>query len=49
MSQIKNYYLKKDTNKLLDKTGKDSQTYKTNLGLPKGKGGAGRDKSGGWD
>ena len=38
---------KKDTNELISKTRGDSQTSKTNLWLPKGKGG--RDKLGGWD
>ena len=31
----------KDTNDLICKTERDSQTYKTNLWLPKGKGGWG--------
>ena len=33
--------LKYDTNELIHKTGTDSQTKKTNLWLPKGKGGGG--------
>ena len=37
--------LKDDTNELIYKTEKDSQTSKTNLWLPKGKGGK-RDKVG---
>ena len=41
---------KDDTNELIYKTERDSQTLKTNLCLPKGKGGAGgKDKVGGWD
>ena len=40
--------LKKKTNELIYKTETDSQTQKTNLWLPKGKGG-GKDKLGGWD
>ena len=36
--------LKNDTNELIYKTEADSQTQKTNLGLPKGK--QGRDKLG---
>ena len=32
---------KKDTNELISKTERDSQTQKTNLWLPKGKGGKG--------
>ena len=40
--------LKSDTNELIYKTETDSQTSKTNLWLPKGKGG-GRDKLGVWD
>ena len=39
---------KKDTNELIYKTETDLQTQKTNLQLPKGKGGMG-DKSGIWD
>ena len=39
--------LKYDTNKLIYKTKTDSQTQKTNLWLPKGKGGG--DKLGVWD
>ena len=39
---------KNDTNELIYKTEIDSQTQKTNLWLPKGKGG-GRDKLGVWD
>ena len=34
---------KKDTNELICRTETDSQTLKTNLGLPKGTGGGGRD------
>ena len=37
-----------DTNKLIYETGTDSQTLKTNLWLPRGKG-EGRDKLGVWD
>ena len=40
--------LRNDTNELIYKTETDSQRQKTNLRLPKGKGG-GRDKLGGWD
>ena len=40
--------LKNDTNELIYKTEIDSQTLKTHLWLPKGKGG-GRDKLGVWD
>ena len=40
--------LKYDTNELICKTETDSQTEKTNLWLPKGKG-EGRDKLGVWD
>ena len=49
------YYLyahsggKKDTNKLISKTERDSQTQKMNLPLPKGKRGWGEDKLGAWD
>ena len=39
---------KKGTNKLIYKTERDSQTQKTNLWLPKGKG-RGEDKLGVWD
>ena len=39
---------KNDANELIYKTETDSQTQKTNLQLPKGKG-RGRDKLGGWD
>ena len=39
---------KKDTNEFIYKTERDSQTYKTNLWSPKGKGELG-DKLGGWD
>ena len=39
---------KNDTNKLIYKTEKDSQTQKTNLWLPKGKGGR-QDKLGIWE
>ena len=38
--------LKHDTNELIHKTETSSQTWKTNLCLPKGKGG---DKLGAWD
>ena len=38
---------KNDTSECTHKTELDSQTQKTNLWLPKGKGG--RDKLGGWD
>ena len=38
---------KKDTNEFISKT--NSQTQKTNLCLPKGKGGQERNKLGGWD
>ena len=41
-----------DTNELIYKTETDSQTSKTNLWLPKGKGwggGGGQDKLGVWD
>ena len=41
--------LKNDTNELIYKTEIDSQTQKTNLWLPKGKGGGWRDKLGVWD
>ena len=42
--------LKKDTNELVSRTERDSQTQKTNLWLPKGKGGwRGRDILGDWD
>ena len=40
--------LKNSTNELFHKTEIDSQTKKTNLWLPEGKGG-GRDKLGVWD
>ena len=40
--------LKNDTNELIYKRETDSQTQKTNIWLPKGRGG-GRDKLGGWD
>ena len=40
--------LQNDTSELIYKTEIDSQTEKTNLWLPKGKGG-GRDKLGVWD
>ena len=40
-------YFKNDTNELIYKTEKDSQTQKTNLWLPKGKGE--KDKLGVWD
>ena len=39
--------LKIDTNELINKTEMDSQAQKTNLWLPKGKGGRGRDELGG--
>ena len=38
-----------DTKELIYKTETDSQTSKTNLWLPKGKGGEGGDKLGDWD
>ena len=38
---------KYDTNELIYKTETDSETQRTDLWLPKGKGG--RDKLGGWD
>ena len=40
---------KDDTNELIYKTETDLQTLQTNLWLPKGKGGGGRDKLGVWD
>ena len=40
--------LENDTNELIYKTEIDSQTQKTNIWLPKGKGEA-RDKLGAWD
>ena len=40
--------VKNDTDELIYKTERDSQTQKTNLWLPKGKG-KGRDKLGVWD
>ena len=40
--------LKSDTNELIHKTDMDSQTQKTNLWLPKGKGKVGRDELEGW-
>ena len=40
--------VKNDTNELIYKTETDSQTWKTNLWLPKGKG-MRRDKLGIWD
>ena len=40
--------LKNDTDKLINKTEIDSQTQKTSVELPKGKG-EGRDKLGIWD
>ena len=39
---------KKDTNEFIYKSETNSQTQRTDLWLPNGKGG-GRDKSGGWD
>ena len=42
------YNLKDDTNELIYETETDSRTSKTNLWLPKGKGG-GQDKLGVWD
>ena len=42
------YNLKNDTNELIYETETDSRTSKTNLWLPKGKGG-GWDKLGVWD
>ena len=41
--------LESDTKELIHKTETDSQTSKTNLRLPKGKGGGGRDTLGVWD
>ena len=41
--------LKNDTNEFIHKTETDSLTQETNLWLPKGKEGCGRDKLGGWD
>ena len=41
--------LKYDTNGLIYKTETDSQTWKTNLQLPKGEGNRGRDTLGIWD
>ena len=41
-------FLKNDTNELIYKTETASQTQKTHLWLPKGKGG-GRDTLGAWD
>ena len=46
---IKKKKKKKGTNEFISKTERDSQTQKTNLWLPKGKGSGGRDKLGGWD
>ena len=40
---------KDDTNELIYKTETDLETLQTNLWLPKGKGGGGRDKLGVWD
>ena len=40
--------LKTDASELISKTEKDSQTQKTNLWLPKGKGKVGRDELEGW-
>ena len=40
--------LKSDTNEIIHKTKMDSQTQKTNLWLPKGKGKVGRDELEGW-
>ena len=40
---------KNDTSESIYKTESESQTYKTNLWLPKGKGKGGRDKLGVWD
>ena len=41
--------LKNDTSELIYKTETDPQSEKTNLWLPKGEGGGGRDKLGIWD
>ena len=43
------WILKHDTNELIHKIETASQTQKTNLWLPKGKGELGRDKLGVWD
>ena len=40
---------KKETNELISKTERDSQTQKTNYGYQRGKGDGGMDKLGGWD
>ena len=40
---------KNDTNELIYKTETDLETLQTNLWLPKGKSGGGRDKLGVWD
>ena len=37
-----------DTNELIYKNRKDSHTWRRDLWLPRGKGGSGRDKVGGW-
>ena len=47
--QLKILFLKSDTNELIYKTEIDLQTQKTNLCLPKGKNGQGRDKLVVWD
>ena len=44
-----NLIFKNHTNELIHKTETDLQISKTNLWFPKGKGGRGEDKSGGWD
>ena len=41
--------IKNDINELIYKRETDSQISRTNLWLPKGKRGGGRDKSGAWD
>ena len=42
---LKKYYIRE----LIYKTETESQMQKTNLQLPEGKSGEGRDESGGWD
>ena len=48
-TQIWNLIFKNDTNELIHKIGTDLEILKSNLWLPKGKHGGGRDKSGTWD